>query len=106
MSATTVPLRQLGVTRISGTANFVFSSEDSGVVNGSITSAAIYIDKIISIMFIPIAVDPTSLDDFQASELAFNIENIVDGVSFDLRARAGNNATGTYRVNYIILVQN
>ncbi len=32
----------------------------------------------------------------------FNIENIVDNVSFDITGSSGNNATGNYTIKYLI----
>jgi len=91
---------------ISGTAvmSFPEAYEDSfaitTVLNTSITNALVK-----SVSFIPqVSTDHDSLDDFQWDGLTFNIENIVDGVSFDIRATASNNTWGDYNVKYLIQI--
>lgn len=91
---------------ISGTAvlSFPETPEDSfaitTIANTSITNALVK-----SVSFIPlVSSDHDSLDDFQWDGLTFNIENIVDGVSFDIRATASNNTWGDYNVKYLIQI--
>ena len=56
-----------------------------------------------SFSFLPlISVDHENLDDFQWDNLQFNIENIIDNVSFDLRATAAKESWGNYNIKYII----
>jgi len=91
---------------INGTAvlSFPAAYEDSfaitTVLNSTITNALVK-----SVSFIPLVSDNhDSLDDFQWDGLTFNIENIVDGVSFDIRATASNNTWGNYNVKYLIQI--
>jgi len=48
--------------------------------------------------------DHNSLDDFQWDELSFNIENIIDNTSFDIRANAPNGSWGNYNIKYLIAI--
>ncbi len=90
-----------GSTVISGTAVLNFGNEGDSVVltvlNGTILNSSIT-----SVSFIPIETTETSLDDFNLNGVTFSIENIIDGVSFDIRGTAQNNATGNYTVKYLI----
>ena len=49
-----------------------------------------------------ISVDHEHLDDFQWDGLYFNIENIVDNTSFDIRATSKSGTWGNYNIKYII----
>jgi hypothetical protein len=49
---------------------------------------------------VPTETTATSLDDFKLNGVSFNIENIVDNVSFDIRASAQNDASGVYTATY------
>jgi hypothetical protein len=91
----------LSITTITASIGLNFGTETDGLVttilNTNITNA-----NIKSFSFMPIETAETSLDDFQLNGVSFNIENIIDGVSFDIRAKAINNATGTYTTKYTI----
>lgn len=87
---------------ISGTVDLVFSSEDNTTIT-TILNVNISIAAIKSISFIPIENATTFLDDFYLNGVTFNIQNIVDGVSFDILATASNNASGIYTITYKIL---
>lgn len=95
-----------GLNIISGSTTFAFpaagSQEDSFVIN-TIANATLTNALFKTIAFVPtVSTDHDSLDDFSWDGLDFNIENIVDGVSFDLRCTAGNNSWGNYNLNYLI----
>lgn len=101
--ATLVPVASPPIT---GTAvlSFPAAYEDSfaitTVLNATITNALVK-----SVSFIPqVSANHDSLDDFQWDGLTFNIENIVDGVSFDIRATSSNNTWGDYNVKYLIQI--
>lgn len=91
-----------GVNLVSGTSVFDFGTEQDTAVN-TILSAAITNSNIKGFSVIPSQTTETSLDDFKLNGLTFNIENIIDGVSFDIRANSINNATGNYTVIYKII---
>lgn len=84
---------------ISGTANFDFGIEDDTLVvtvlNTNLTNA-----NFKAFSFIPKETSTTFLDDFSLNGLSFNIENIINNVSFDIRAKAQNNASGIYQIEY------
>jgi hypothetical protein len=91
-----------GVTSyISGTALLNFGNEEDGVV---VTIADIVITSttVMSITFLPQETTETSLDDFKLNGVTFNLENIIDNTSFDIRGTASNDASGNYTVKYII----
>jgi hypothetical protein len=54
--------------------------------------------------FMPIETSETSLDDFSLNGLMFNLVNIIDSSSFDIRATAINNASGNYTIQYKIMI--
>lgn len=87
--------------KITGTCEFNFINEDDSVVitilNPDISSIGF-----ITFSYLPIATTETSLDDFKLNGVTVQMENIVNNVSFDLRAIAQNNASGKYVVNYYI----
>ena len=92
---------------LSGTADLQFAvsglpEENQAVV--TVLSALITNANIKTICFIPniTGTDHDSLDDFAVEGIEFNIENIVDGVSFDIRAKAPNDTWGLYKVDYFI----
>lgn len=94
------------LTVIDGTATFNFpnatSVEEENVVV-TIADANLTYANVKSISFIPITnTDHESLDDFQWDNLVFNLENIIDNVSFDLRATAHNGSWGAYDIIYRI----
>jgi hypothetical protein len=86
---------------IKGTANIDFGNESSSSIL-TINSALITQANINSCSFIHIETSETSLDDFILNGVSFNIENIVDNVSFDIRGTAINNASGIYTIKYLI----
>lgn len=83
------------------TETFDFTDENLFVVK-TITGSTLTLDNLNSFFYIPIETTETSLDDFSLNGVRFNIENIVDNVSFDIRATAINNATGIYTIKYKI----
>lgn len=87
---------------LSGSSVFLFTPENDTVIN-TILSASITNSNIKGFSVIPSQTTETSLDDFKLNGLTFNIENIIDGVSFDIRANSINNATGNYTVIYKII---
>lgn len=60
--------------------------------------------NISNINIIPIETNETNLEDFNLNKVVFNIENIIYNTSFDIRARALNNASGNYKIQYIITI--
>jgi hypothetical protein len=68
------------------------------VVSATITNA-----NVKTVSFVPlVSSDHDSLDDFQWDEIQFNVENIIDNTSFDIRATSSNNSWGSYNVKYLI----
>ena len=90
-----------GSVYITGTAIFSFNSEDDTTVV-TVTNTTLKNSTFAGITFVPVDTVSTSISDFYLNGVTFNIENIVDNTSFDLRAAAINNATGDYTVGYII----
>lgn len=84
-----------------GTASIFFNNEDmfsiSTILNSDLSNL-----NIKGFTYIPIETNLTSLDDFSLNAVTFNIENINNNVSFDIRGTAQNNATGTYSIKYIV----
>lgn len=87
---------------VESTASFDFGNETGSVVS-TISSSVLTEANFKSFSYIPIAMSTTYLDDFYLNNLCFNIENIVDNDSFDIRAVAHNNASGTYYIKYRII---
>ena len=90
-----------GFSTITATLDFIFGSEEDTVVN-TVSSALLTSSNFKGFSYIPIALGDVSLDDFKLNGVDFNIENIINSTSFDIRATAINNATGTYRITYFI----
>ena len=90
-----------GISFITGTANFDFGKETDAVVV-TISDVNLTNANFKAISFIPKQSGSTFLDDFSLNGLSFNIENIINNVSFDIRATASNNATGIYQIDYKI----
>lgn len=90
-------------TYISGTATLDFRDEDNIVIT-TINNVLITVAGLKNITFVPTETIETSLDDFSLNGVTFNIENIVDNISFDIRGTASSNASGIYTVNYIITI--
>lgn len=91
------------ITLITGTAVIDFGNEENSVIE-TILSATITTADFKGFSYIPIDTTETSLEDFSLNGVSFTIENIVDGVSFDIRGTANNNATGNYTINYTIII--
>ena len=91
------------VSYIGANADFDFLIETKEVIL-TILNAQITNTNLKAVSFIPIETTETSLDDFSLNGLRFNIENIIDGVSFDIRAIAEQEANGIYRVKYLITI--
>lgn len=91
-----------GFTAISGTLNFDFGTKESDTVVMTVSDLNLTIANFKGFNFIPQNTSSTFVDDFFLNGLGFNIENIIDNVSFDIRATARNNASGIYQINYKI----
>lgn len=103
ISATTyynLPSTSLSV--LKGVTILNFGDEDNYAIT-TINSGLITNTNINSITFIPSGTTETSLDDFTLNGISFNIENIIDNTSFDIRGNAINNASGNYTINYNII---
>lgn len=90
-----------GGSLLSATIAIDFGDEQNSKVE-TISSALITNANIKSFTFIPQSTTETSLDDFALNGVAFEIENIIDNVSFDIRATAVNNASGNYTLKYLL----
>ena len=101
ISATTY-LNLPGGSKLKGSSIFNFTTGETDTVINTISSTLITNNGINGILFRPSGTTETSLDDFTLNGLSFNIENIIDNTSFDIRANAANNATGNYTINYSI----
>ena len=89
---------------ITASETFDFDTEQDGIVN-TVLNSSLTIANFNSFSFVAIDTTATSLDDFKLNGVDFNIENIVDGVSFDIRGSAFNNASGIYTIKYFITYQ-
>ena len=76
---------------IAATDTFDFGSLSDAVVK-TITNASLTSANFNSFTVIPQETSGASLDDFKLNGVVFNIENIVDSTSFDIRATAIDNA--------------
>lgn len=92
-----------GATVITNTNVLNFGNEEDTAVN-TIANLLITNANVRSASFIPIETTETSLDDFKLNGVSFNIENIIDNTSFDIRGTALNNASGNYTIKYIIAI--
>ena len=90
-------------TPITGTVAIAMGNEESSKII-TINDSTITLASLKEYAFINIETSETSLDDFTLNGLSFGIENIVDNVSFDIRANATNNASGNYTIKYIITI--
>lgn len=90
-------------TPITGTVAIAMGNEESSKII-TINDSTITLASLKEYAFINIETSETSLDDFTLNGLSFGIENIVDNVSFDIRANATNNASGDYTIKYIITI--
>lgn len=84
---------------IAGEDDFDFQNEKATVVK-TYSSSVVTMDGFRSLQIIPLETTETSLDDFGLNAVSFNIENIIDNVSFDIRATAAKNASGLYTIKY------
>jgi hypothetical protein len=91
-----------GVSEITSTLVMNFLSEDDVSIT-TVSSALLTTTNFKGFSIIPIETTETSLDDFKLNGVTFNIENIIDNTSFDIRATALNNATGNYTITYKII---
>ena len=101
---TVIGLTAGSVSVITDTATFNFGVEQDEIIN-TVLNALLTISNFNSFSFVAINTTETSLDDFKLNGVDFNIENIIDGVSFDIRATSSNNASGTYTIKYFITYQ-
>lgn len=90
-----------GLTSIFGIANFDFGKETDFVIY-TVNNVNLTNSNLKTFTIIPQETPETSLDDFSLNAISFQIENIIDNVSFDIRALAINNASGIYQVKYNI----
>ena len=97
-----------GLTLITGTATISFPAASSGYEDEwavtTVASATILNASIKTVAIVPLNTnsDHPDFDDFSWDGLQFNIENIIDNTSFDIRAVAANNTFGNYDVKYTI----
>lgn len=94
-----------GPTYSTGTSVFDFGTEQDHIVN-TISYTTVTTANFRGITFLPTGTSETSLDDFTLNGVTFAIENIVDGVSFDIRASSINLASGNYTIKYQIATSN
>jgi len=87
---------------ITASSEFTFDSEDGTVIN-TISNGSLTNSNFLSFSVIYTETTATSLDDFNLNAVTFNIENIVDNTSFDIRANSVNKASGTYTITYKVL---
>lgn len=94
--------------QISGTALLSFpvaNIQEDAYALTTVANALIVSANLKSIAFIPIvSTDHESLDDFQWDGITFNIENIIDNTSFDIRATAVSSSWGGYNISYKIIL--
>lgn len=88
---------------ITNTSVLNFESEEDTAVN-TVANLLVTNANVKSVSFIPTETTETSLDDFKLNGVSFNIENIIDNTSFDIRGTAVNNASGNYTIKYIIAI--
>ena len=88
-------------TLYSGTSILNFTNESDSVIL-TVTSASINNTNIKSFSYICTDTTETSLDDFTLNGVTFNIENIIDNTSFDIRGSSINGASGNYTIKYLI----
>jgi len=96
-------LKSQVITQITDNEVFNFSFEDDSVIK-TILNSQITNSNFTSFNYIPQETSETSLDDFKLNGVNFNIENIIDNTSFDIRATAINNASGNYTIKYIVII--
>lgn len=85
-----------------GTTQFDFGNETNSKI---VTINNLYIsDKVKYFTYIPIETTDTSLDDFVLNDVFFNIENIKNNISFDIRGISTKGASGIYTIKYILCI--
>ncbi|MCK9445458.1 hypothetical protein M0Q50_01025 [bacterium] len=52
--------------------------------------------------YIPIQTSEKNLVDFASNNVSFNIENIINGISYDIRAVSVNGTSGIYTIKHIL----
>jgi hypothetical protein len=92
-----------GLTLITGDLLFDFDNE-TDFVSVTVTNVLITNTNIKSVSFLPLETNATSLDDFKLNAVTFNVENIINNISFDVVANSVNNASGNYSVKYLITI--
>lgn len=81
----------------------IATAQEEDTIVTTILSSLITNTNIKGSSFIPdVSSDHNSLDDFAWDKLTFNIENIVDGISFDIRATSTGDSWGDYQLKYLI----
>lgn len=91
-----------GFSQITASDTFTFTAEDNVVIK-TISTALLTNTNFRGFSVVHTETTDTSLDDFTLNGITFNIENIVNNTSFDIRANAINNATGTFTITYKVL---
>ena len=86
---------------LTGITSLDFGNEDSSAVS-TINFTGITNQNIKTYIFINTETSATSLDDFSLNGVFFNLENIIDNTSFNIRGTALHNASGLYTIKYII----
>lgn len=95
------PINEAGSSSLIGTTTIDFGDEnDEGLT--TISATGITSTNIRGYNFIFVETNETSIDDFKLNGVSFNIENIIDNVSFDIKGIALNNASGIYTIKYLI----
>ncbi len=91
-----------GINLITDTIVFDFGIKENNTVFITILNTNLTNSNFKSFSYVPLAFDNTYIDDFNLNHLYFNIENIVDNISFDIRATAFLEAKGLYKITYKI----
>lgn len=87
---------------LTGTETIDFGSEND---QAKVTVLSVLIQSNIkAFAWQPIETTETSLDDFVLNGVSFNIENIINVTSFDIKGSAVNNASGVYTIKYFITI--
>lgn len=91
-----------GVSLITDTITFNFGIKENNTVFLTVLNTNLTNSNFKSFSYVPLDFDSTYIDDFNLNHLYFNIENIVDNISFDIRATAFSKAKGLYKIHYKI----
>jgi len=92
-----------GISEITASLTWDFGTNEADTVVQTIASGVLTATNFKGLTLIPTETTETSLDDFKLNGVTFNIENIIDGVSFDIRANASNEASGVYTGTYKVI---